>query len=217
MSHITLIRHGQANSSATDEAGYDRLSDLGHQQSSWLGAYLKDQNQHHVRLYTGTLRRHVETAASMDIALEPSRDERLNELEYMTLARALEAEHGVPFPTDQASFVTHLPQLFAAWSRDEISQVPERFSDFDKRISDVLSEIASGEGPALVVTSGGVISCAMRQSLRLDIHGMAQLALAIYNTSQHRLFPISGQLSPTMFNAVPHLDAPARHYAQTHV
>ena len=68
MSHITLIRHGQANSTATDEAGYDRLSDLGHQQSSWLGAYLKDQNQHHVRLYTGTLRRHVETAASMDIA-----------------------------------------------------------------------------------------------------------------------------------------------------
>ena len=36
-------------------------------------------------------------------------------------------------------------------------------------------------GPALVVTSGGLISCMMRQVLRLDIEGMAQLALAIYN------------------------------------
>ena len=217
MSHITLIRHGQANSQATDEASYDKLSALGHQQSSWLGAYLRNQNQHHARLYTGTLRRHVETAAAMDTGLEPIADARLNELEYLTLARAMEAEHGVPFPTDQAGFTTHLPRLFAAWSRDEITGAPERFADFEARTSDVLSEIASGDGPALVVTSGGLISCAMRQVLRLDIAGMAQLALAIYNTSQHRLFPIGGHLSPVMFNAIPHLEDPARHHAQTHV
>jgi broad specificity phosphatase PhoE len=29
MGEIILVRHGQANSTATDEAGYDRLSDLG--------------------------------------------------------------------------------------------------------------------------------------------------------------------------------------------
>lgn len=217
MSHITLIRHGQANSHATDEESYDKLSALGHQQSEWLGAYLRNQRQHHVRLYTGTLRRHVETAAAMDMGLDPTADPRLNELEYLTLAQAMEIEHGIPMPTDQAGFATHLPQLFAAWSRDEITHAPERFSDFDARISDVLAEISDGEGPALVVTSGGLISCAMRQVLRLDIAGMAQLALAIYNTSQHRLFPVGGKLSPTMFNAIPHLEDPARHYAQTHV
>lgn len=217
MSHITLIRHGQANSKATDEKSYDRLSDLGKQQSVWLGDYLRVQSQHHTRLYTGTLRRHVETAAAMRMGVEAVQDPRLNELEYMTLARSFEAEHSVPFPTDQAGFTTHLPQLFAAWSRNEITDVPESFSDFEARISDVLREIASGEGPALVVTSGGLISCAMRQVLRLDIEGMAQLALAIYNTSQHRLFPIGGRMSPVMFNAVPHLEDPERHYAQTHV
>lgn len=217
MSHITLIRHGQANSHATDEASYDKLSTLGHQQSAWLGVYLRDQNQHHARLYTGTLRRHVETATAMDMGLEPIADPRLNELEYLTLARALEAEHGIPFPTNQAGFTNHLPQLFLAWSRDEITDAPERFADFEARISDALSEIAAGDGPALVITSGGLISCAMRQVLRLDIAGMAQLALAIYNTSQHRLFPIGGRLSPTMFNAIPHLEDPARHHAQTHV
>jgi len=37
MSHITLIRHGQANTGARDEQSYDRLSALGHQQAAWLG------------------------------------------------------------------------------------------------------------------------------------------------------------------------------------
>ncbi|WP_227270022.1 histidine phosphatase family protein [Roseobacter weihaiensis] len=217
MSHITLIRHGQANSGATDEQSYDRLSALGHQQSAWLGAHLRTQNQHHARLFTGTLRRHVETADAMDMGMPVTQDARLNELQYLTMARAMEEEHGVPFPMDQASFTAHLPQLFAAWQRDEIAGAPERFHDFEARISDVLAEIRAGDGPALVVTSGGLISCTMRQVLRLDISAMAQLALAIYNTSQHRLFPIGGQLSPTMFNAIPHLEDPSRHHAQTHV
>ena len=217
MSHITLVRHGQANSRATDEASYDRLSALGHQQSAWLGAHLKERQQHHTRLYTGTLRRHVETAAAMETGLEPVRDARLNELEYLTLAQALEREQGVPMPTDQAGFTTHLPHLFAAWERDEIAGAPERFADFEARIAEVLAEIAAGDGPALVVTSGGLISCTMRNVLRLDVAAMAHLALAIYNTSVHRLFPIGGTLSPTMFNAIPHLEDPARHHAQTHV
>lgn len=217
MSHITLIRHGQANSQAQDEASYDRLSTLGHQQSAWLGAHLKSVRQDHARLYTGTLNRHVQTAQAMQMGLEPISDPRLNELEYMTLARALEREQCVPFPTDQAAFVDHLPRLFAAWKNDEIEGAPESFNDFEARISEVLLEIAEGDGPALVITSGGLISSAMRQFLRLDVAGMAQLALAIYNTSQHRLFPIGGALSPTLFNAIPHLEDPSRHHAHTHV
>lgn len=217
MSHITLIRHGQANSGATDEASYDKLSALGHQQAAWLGAHLRSQNQHHARLYTGTLTRHIETAASMDTGLTPTQDARLNELEYLTLSKALQDEHGVPFPTDSAAFTAHLPRLFAAWQNNEITAAPERFSDFEARVMDAMADIASGVGPALVVTSGGLISMVMRQVLRLDITAMAQLALAIYNTSQHRLFPIGGSLSPTMFNAIPHLEDPQRHHAQTHV
>ncbi len=217
MSHITLIRHGQANSGARDEASYDRLSPLGHQQSAWLGAHLRDRQQHHARLYTGTLRRHVETADAMETGLTPVRDARLNELEYLTLARAMENEHGVAFPTDSAGFTEHLPRLFQAWQNDEIAGAPERFRDFEARVGDALSEIAAGEGPALVITSGGLISMAMRQVLRLDIAAMAQMALAIYNTSQHQLFPIGGNLSPTMFNAIPHLEDPDRQHARTHV
>jgi len=217
MSHITLVRHGQANSAAQDEASYDKLSPLGHQQSAWLGQHLRAHRQHHTRLYTGTLTRHIETAQAMDTGLAPIRDARLNELEYFTLARALEDEHGVPMPSDTTGFTVHLPRVFAAWQNDELKGAPETFSAFEARVKSALTDIAAGEGPALVVTSGGLISMAMRQVMRLDIAAMAHMALAIYNTSQHRLFPIGGTLAPTMFNAIPHLEAPDRHHAQTHV
>lgn len=221
MSHITLIRHGQANGAATTEADYDRLSDLGHQQARWLGAHLRDMQQHHTRLYTGTLRRHVETADGMDMGLEPVRDARLNELEYFTMAAALEAEHGIPAPTEQADFIGHFPTILQHWKDDMIEGAPERFRDFETRITDALREIGAGDGPALVVTSGGLIAMTMRLHLRLDVHAMAHIALAIYNSSLHRLFPIGGPehgtWSPVMFNAIPHLEHPERHYAQTHV
>lgn len=217
MSHITLIRHGQANSSAQDEASYDQLSDLGHQQAVWLGEHMRDTQQHHARLYVGSLKRHAQTAQAMKTGLEPTIDPRLNELEYFTLAAALRDEHGVPLPEDQHGFTSHLPRVFAAWEKGEIEGAPETFAHFESRIADALDDIKAGQGPALVVTSGGLISCVMRQHLRLDITGMAQLALAIMNTSMHRLYPIGGNWSPVLFNAVPHLEYPDRHHAQTHV
>lgn len=217
MSHITLIRHGQANSSAKDEASYDQLSPLGHKQSAWLGQHLRDTHQTHTRLYTGTLRRHVETADGMDTGLTPTRDDRLNELEYFTLASALEAEHGIAIPTEQAHFTAHLPQVFAAWQKGILEGAPETFQSFETRVQDALTEIAAGKGPALVVTSGGLISMTMRQHLGLTIEAMANVALAIMNTSIHRLYPIGGTWSPVMFNAIPHLETPDRHHAQTHV
>ena len=217
MSHITLIRHGQANSTATDEASYDRLSALGHKQAKWLGEHLIDTNQVHQNLYTGTLRRHAETADGMATGLPPIRDERLNELEYFTLATALEVEHGLAMPTQQSEFVHHLPLVFEAWKADKIEGAPERFSEFETRVNDVIKDIAARPGPTLVVTSGGLISMVMRQHLDLDILKMANLALAIMNSSIHRLHPIGGTISPVMFNAVPHLEAPERHHAQTYV
>ena len=217
MSHITLVRHGQANSQAKDEASYDRLSDLGHEQAAWLGAHLRDTDTHHTRLFTGTLRRHKETAAGMDTGLDPIRDARLNELEYFTLATLLEEQHDIPFPSEQGAFTQHLPIVFDHWKAGKLEGPPESWQSFHDRIQDALREIASGEGPALVVTSGGLISMAVAQAMDLGIPAMARVALAIMHTSMHRMFPIGGHLSPVMFNAVPHLDTPARRYAQTHI
>lgn len=217
MSHITLVRHGQANSAARTEGSYDRLSPLGRQQSAWLGAHLRDNHQHHARLYSGTLRRHRETTEAMATGLRCLEDPRLNELQYFSMAKALEIQQGVPAPVDVKDFVTHFPQLMRAWMEDKIEGAPERFAEFEARTAEVLDEIGRGEGPALVVTSSGFIAMTMRLHLQLDIRAMSNLSLAIMNSSLHRLFPVGGTWSPVLFNAVPHLERPERQHAQTHV
>lgn len=217
MSHITLIRHGQANSHGRTEGDYDRLSPLGRQQSAWLGAHLRESQQHHSRLFSGTLRRHRETVDAMATGLDCTEDPRLNELQYFRMAQALEAQQGIAAPREIKDFVAHFPLLMQAWMEDRIEDAPERFCEFEARTRSVLEDIARGDGPALVITSGGFIAMAMRLHLQLDVKAMANLSLAIMNSSLHRLFPVGGTWSPVLFNAVPHLEHPDRHHAQTHV
>ncbi|NIZ14193.1 histidine phosphatase family protein [Phaeobacter sp. HF9A] len=218
MSEITLIRHGQANSAARDEASYDKLSPLGQQQAQWLGAHLRDCKDHYARIYCGTLTRHLETAQAMGFAPEAIiRDPRLNEMEYFSLAQAMEAQHALPIPTEREAFVAHLPQVFSAWEAGRIDTPPESWHDFERRTEAALTEIAAGSGSALVVTSGGLISMVMRRCLGLDVAATARMTLAIMNTSMHRLHNIGGQHAPVLFNAVPHLDTPDRQYARTHL
>lgn len=216
MSHITLIRHGQANTGARDEISYDKLSPLGHQQAQWLGDHLRAAQDHHARVYCGTLTRHIETATGMGHP-DAVQDARLNEMEYFTLATLLEQQQGVEIPEEREGFIQHLPRVFTAWRDGEIENPPETFQAFESRVTEALTEISAGQGPALVVTSGGLIAMAMRQFMDLDVPAFARVALAIMNTSMHRLFPIGDHLSPVLFNAVPHLDPPDRHYARTHL
>lgn len=216
MTHITLVRHGQANTEARDEESYDRLSELGHQQAAWLGHHLRANQSFHPRIYCGTLTRHIQTAQSMGHD-KMVQDSRLNEMEYFTLAQAMETQHGLPIPQEREGFIAHIPKVLAAWKADEIDEAPESWEQFSHRTQSVLAEIGQGDGPALVVTSGGLISMAFAQAMALETDGMARLTLAIMNTSMHRMFPIDGHLSPVLFNAVPHLETPDRHFAQTHL
>jgi len=217
MSTITLIRHGQANSTATDEVSYDRLSDLGHVQAGWLGTHLRTTGMPQTRLYTGTLRRHVETAEGMAMDLEPVRDPRLNELEYFTLGHLMAEQHGIAFPTHEAEFIAHLPQMFQHWKDDQLEGAPETYAHFQTRIREALAEIAAGHGPALVVTSGGLIANVMAQQMELGIAATARMAMAIFHTSLHQFHPIGGHLAPVLFNATPHLDTPARGLSKTNI
>jgi broad specificity phosphatase PhoE len=217
MSTITLIRHGQANTAARNETDYDRLSALGHRQAEWLGDHLRGTREHHARVYTGTLRRHRETAEAMGFATEAVADERLNELAFFTLAQALQDEHGIPMPASREEFVGYMPRLMTAWAEGRLAGAPESFDAFECRISEALQDIAGGHGPSLVITSGGLIGMGVRQVMGLDMAGFARTAITIMNTSVHRLHPIGGALALTQFDAVPHLDRPERQFAQTHL
>ncbi|MFP7672898.1 histidine phosphatase family protein [Marivita sp. S0852] len=219
MSHIVLVRHGQANSGAKDERGYDRLSPLGHKQAGWLGAHFRDRGDVFAHVWTGTLQRHIETADGIAAAspAQVTRDPRLNELEYFTMSQLLAEQHGITLPATREGFVRHLPCLFQHWQDGKLEGAPESFANFETRVRDALHEISAASGRSLIVTSGGLIGMAMRLTLRLDMTAFCNVCLSIQNTSLSSWLPLEGHLALTQFNALPHLDTPDRLFAQTHI
>lgn len=219
MSQITLIRHGQANSAARDETGYDSLSPLGHEQSAWLGSYWDEAGEGFDRVFTGQLVRHRETAQAMQAARfgAPEIDPRLNEVAYFDLSARMHEQYGIAPPTSRDEFIDHLPLVFTAWQEGKIEGASESFHDFQSRVGDVLHEIAQAPGRALVITSGGLIAMAVRVAMGLELGAFARLALTIMNTSVHQLHPVGSGLTLTQFNAVPHLARPDRHHARTFI
>ncbi|MCK0141580.1 histidine phosphatase family protein [Aliiroseovarius sp. F20344] len=215
MTTITLIRHGQANNTATDEAGYDRLSDLGRQQARWLGQHMRDTGQRYERIYAGTLTRHQQTAEEWG-AESFTADARLDEVRYFDLSERMHAQFGIPHPTGHTDFIDHLPLTFAAWQEGKIEGAPESFHDFQTRVSDVIHEIAERGEDAIIFTSGGFIGMATRVVMGLDLAPFTRAILPIMNSSIHRMRLMDAGLTLTQFNAVPHLEAKDRHHAQTH-
>jgi broad specificity phosphatase PhoE len=218
MPQITLIRHGQANNSSTDEAGYDRLSDLGRQQIRWLGEHMRASGERFGRIYAGALTRHQQSAAEWGAAPgEVQTDERLNEVRYFELSELMHEQFGIPAPTSHEGFVDHLSLTFSAWQEGKIEGASETFHAFQSRVSDVLYEIAGRGEDAIVFTSGGLIGMATRVAMGLELGPFTRAILPIMNSSVHRFEPHPAGLMLTQFNAVPHLEHPERRHAQTHI
>ncbi len=211
MGEITLVRHGQANSTATTEEDYDRLSEMGHQQAAWLGAWMRDHERPFDHVLSGTLRRHRETVTGM--GYEADEDPRLNELDYYRLTAAFTEAKGVAAPGPE-EFADHMPKVFAAWHGAEI-QGAESYVSFETRVGEMLREAAVPGRRILCVTSGGVIGMMLRHLLDLDLIRMSNVMLPIYNTSLHRIHVAPQRTILSGYNATPHLDPPDRAMART--
>ena len=215
MGEIVLVRHGQANTGATTEEEYDRLSDLGRQQAAWLGDWMRAHEDPFDRVLSGTMRRHIQTGEAMGYPTE-AKDTRLNEIDYFALARDMEITHGVPQPKSEQDFSTHVAQTYQAWERAEIAGA-EPFAAFEARVKEVLAEAATPGRRVLCLTSGGVISMALRIALDLDAERLAHVLLPIHNSSVHRFRVLPTGTFLSAFNAIPHLDAPDRAEARTFI
>ncbi|MEM8630501.1 MAG: histidine phosphatase family protein [Pseudomonadota bacterium] len=213
MGEVILIRHGQANSAATDEESYDRLSDLGRQQARWLGEWMATQGTGFDRVLAGSLTRHLQTAEAMGMPA-PEIDARLNEMDYFNLGEALRQRHGVPMPGPD-DFATHAPRVIAAWHAAEI-RGNETFDEFETRVASVLDAAMEEGRRVLCVTSGGVIGMVVRHLLGLDAARMAHVLLPIMNTSVHKVHVRPHGTYLAGYNGIPHLDRPDRAHAQTH-
>lgn len=215
MGEITLVRHGQANSAARDEADYDRLSDLGWRQARWLGEHLRAQPSHD-RVLCGDLRRHRETLAAMGDGFGPPAeiDPRLNEMDYFNLGQALKDARGTDLPETAEEHARHMAEVMEAWHQAEI-RGQEDFDAFEARVTAVLEEAAEPGRRVLCITSGGVIGMAMRRLLGLSPRHLAHILLPILNASIHRIevTPFGHFLAG--YNATPHLDTAERRHART--
>ncbi len=212
MGEIILVRHGQANSAATTEDDYDRLSALGHQQANLLGEWMRAHDYAFDHIVSGTLRRHRETVGGMGWSADE--DARLNEIDYFRLTDEMHTVKGEPMPT-QETFSDHMPKVFAAWQRAEI-EGQESYENFETRVADLLNDAATPGRRVLCVTSGGVIGMMLRHILGLDLLRMSHVMLPIWNTSVHRLTVRDNRTFLAGFNAIPHLDHPELAAARTH-
>ncbi|MEL7460517.1 MAG: histidine phosphatase family protein [Pseudomonadota bacterium] len=215
MGEIVLVRHGQANTGASSEEDYDRLSDLGQQQATWLGQWMRAHEDPFDLVMSGTMRRHNQTGEAMGFA--PQRqDTRLNEMDYFALAREMEINHGVPQPKGAQDFAAHVPQTFQAWHNAEIAGA-EPFAAFEARVAEVIDEASTPGRRVLCLTSAGVVAMAMRVALGLDAERLAQVVLPIQNTSIHRFRVLDTGTFLSRFNAIPHLEPPERADARTFI
>ena len=212
---IILIRHGQANTGAKDEESYDKLSPMGHQQSAWLGDYLRAQGTEFDRVVCGNLRRHQETVAGLGLSQSIEIDHRVNELRYFDLAQEYQAQTRKPLPSSAEEFAQHVPQLFTAWHAGRLDNSHESYRSFADRFGKVMSELTELGGRSLVVTSGGVIGMAIARHLSLGPEGFAQVMLPIHNSSIHRFSIAQGVTQIASYNGTPHLDASDRRHART--
>ncbi|MEM7270252.1 MAG: histidine phosphatase family protein [Pseudomonadota bacterium] len=216
LAEVVLVRHGQANAAATDEASYDKLSQLGHQQATWLGEWLRATEVEFDRAISGSLIRHRETAAAMATG-ETVVDARWNEISYFPLSTAYADHHGVSEPDQPEDFADYFLGLAQAWEADSLPGAPETWLNFRGRVLSALDAQREAGGRTLVVTSGGVIGLAVSAALGLGTDGMARLAVAIENTSMHRLVWRGGRWRMLEFGASPHLATPDRVHARTYI
>lgn len=215
---ISLVRHGQAQTGAKDEASYDKLSALGRDQARWLGEYLATSAHDIDRIISGPLHRQRQTAEIIgDVMGRPvSSDERLREMDYFGLAASIERSHALPFPVDREGFMTHLPQVMKVWQNGGIESTVESFESFTTRVSDALHDAETSGERVMMVTSGGVIGMSLRLIMSLDMTSFGHMLIQINNASLHRYVCENGQRMLDTFNATPHLDTPERMTAKTY-
>lgn len=221
MAELVLVRHAQASFGSDD---YDRLSELGWQQSRWLGDHFRAMDQPFDHVVIGGQRRHRETAQGIAETLgldrEPEVMAGLNEYDFVSVLAAFMEGREMPAEAndDRRAHFRLLRDALTAWSRDEIKgPLPERWSDFEARVAGALGRLARrGDERILVVSSGGPISMTLKRVLEVTPDMMIRLNLQMKNTGYSRCLANGQAVFLNLFNATPHLDAPERAHALTY-
>lgn len=223
MTDIYLVRHGQAS---FGQANYDKLSELGSQQSVWLGDYFRERDLVFDRVYTGDMVRHRETYEGIARGLprlpNASIKPELNEFNFHAVAGAYLAQfpaQKVPQGSAPAEYYRLLRKAMLAWAADELDhgQLDESWHQFENRVASMLSTLQeTNVKRVLVVSSGGAIAMMLKHILGYDSSTVINMNLQIRNASFSQLFANTRGVHLNNFNSVPHLDVIDRLHAVTY-
>ena len=211
---LWLVRHGQA---AFGSGDYDRLTDLGWQQARWLSEHLAAIETGFDRIAAGTLRRQQETASALTESLGGGVETvpGLEEYDGDALLRAIGVTEGQKLGRREHFRV--LRGAILDWSEDRLDDVPETWGAFRKRVLGAVEALTSaGQGRVLAASSGGAIAMAITALLGMPPAQMVEMNLQARNTGISRLIFTGGRVYLNQFNAVPHLEHPARKHAETY-
>lgn len=226
MAEIVLVRHGQAS---FGKANYDKLSELGIQQSQWLGDYFARIGLPIDAIWRGNMVRHRETADGILHGLSTHSNAKLyqhlddfpvfdglNEFDFQAVADAYLHIHADETPEKGAApaeFYRLLRKSMLAWSSGQLDEnrLPETWQEFQQRVMSVLDAATNSSHKRIVLaTSGGAIAMMVSQIVGADAATMVNLNLQIRNTSISQLFANAKGVHLHQFNAVPHLENPEK-------
>lgn len=209
MSVLYLIRHGQA-SFGTDD--YDRLSDLGHEQSRLAGRHLGGQGVHPIRIVHGQMLRQKQTAEGILNGLAPKPEAEIdpgwNEFNAWELTGAL-GEIDPRAKHDSTVFQAELERGCARWAGGDFdTDYAETFSEFTDRVDGALDAVfqAMGSGEStLVVSSAGAISWTATRLLGGDFDQWMAFNRVTINTGITKIISGRNGTSLISFNDHGHL------------
>ncbi len=215
---LLLVRHGQASYGAAD---YDQLSERGQQQSRRLGDWLARGGHRFRAVVVGGMRRHRQTADGVIAAFaeqgldlpEVVADPGFAEFDHQAVFGAWfdrDPEHPLAVasrsgkPRDVGAM---LQAALLAWANDELPGLPESWAAFGERVRRAGERLESlaGDGEALVLSSGGVISRLAQIALEVPDHRAVELNLSLRNSALSEFHPERGRLRLGSWNALPHL------------
>jgi broad specificity phosphatase PhoE len=218
---LLLVRHGQASFGSDD---YDRLSELGHEQSRRLGVWLQDHGRRPARVIGGGMRRHRETwaaiaeawAGTTDALPEPEHDPALAEFDHHAVISGFLADNpdhpatrllaGGQRP-EPREVLDLLVASITRWSQGGAVGGGESWAGFRERAIAALQRIDAnaGGGEVWVISSGGVISQLVRHALQAPDETAVRLNLSLRNSALTELKAHDGRWHLHSWNEVPHL------------
>jgi broad specificity phosphatase PhoE len=231
MSHIILVRHGQASLLERD---YDKLCANGEAQARLLGEYWSRRGVVFGGVYSGPRARQLETARIVaeayrsaglffretvvmsefdEYQAEAVLRECLPQLlqvntEIKELHRAYKesSESGARRRTFQKLFEA----VIAKWVAGEVAAPGiESWHEFCLRVARGLAQVVRDTPPAasaVVFTSAGAIGAAMRRALHLSAADTLRVTWMSRNASFNEFLASGERFTLSTFNAHPHLD-----------